>query len=359
MNGPIEKFQPASRFAHLNPDEGDLGEGILGGFSSLTYRGKIWKLRHAGETYTFTREDDGTPIPYIDVVILNRSPYLSQVYYAGAFEEDRNDPPDCASLRGDVPDPGVPSPQSETCAMCSHFQWITKPDGRRGKECQTHRRVAVFLDPGMMQRLIGAPLLEPVYLKIPPASLPAFKKYGNYLKDRRAHPAQLVTRIGFSPDKIFQLTFTPGKKLADTDADVILPLIDSSQTQQVIGTSGPAVVHEIEEVPFEPPKKLDKPVAFSGSISQAFAGSAMAAVATETAGGNSLTAPAKRGRPRKDAMRELEDMAKKGEPEKAERVSDDGEVLEDEAPPAKVESWEESDEELDRRVKAMSLTKTK
>jgi hypothetical protein len=384
VNQDIKKFVPASQFAHLDPDEA-LGEGILGGFTSLSYRGKVWRLRHGGNEYMFVRDDDGTQIPYIDVVILARSPDISKVYYPGQYEEDRTGPPVCTSLRGDKPDPGVPEPQADCCAICPHNAWTTLPTGRRGKECQDHRRVAVMLLPTVTKKLLGAPLYEPVFLKIPPGSLPAFKAYGRELRDIRAHFASLVTRIGFDPDpkKLFALQFRRGHPLSNSDADVILPLLSSPETKRLIGDA--PVIREIEGPSAPAKQQIIRPAKIDTGLTAAF-GVEEKPVTLDPrfmplglAGGEQASERKRPvGRPkgsgRKHALAQLEQIAveQKAQAEEAVQaeaeaepmpeaafasVSEDEQQHEDEPvnpETGELGAWAESDEELDRRVRAIT-----
>src|SRR5678815_3012857 len=104
------KIEIASGFRDFAPVR--LGEGISSGFSIIGYKGKVWQLRHKGNTYYFTDNND-MPLPYIDVVILGENPNITKTYYPqGTYTEDSNNQPTCSALNGDVPDPGVPIPQS-------------------------------------------------------------------------------------------------------------------------------------------------------------------------------------------------------------------------------------------------------
>jgi hypothetical protein len=364
MNQEIKKFVPASQFAHLDPDEA-LGEGILGGFTSLSYRGKVWRLRHGGNEYMFTRDDDGTQMPYIDVVILARSPEISKVFYPGQYEEDRTGPPICTSLRSDKPDPGVPEPQADCCAICPHNAWTTLPTGRRGKECQDHKRIAVMLMPTVTKKLLGAPLLEPVFLKIPPGSLQAFKRYGEELRDIRAHFASLVTRIGFDPDpkKLFALQFRRGQPLTNAEAPLILPLLSSPETKRLIGDA--PVIREIEGPSSQPKEQIAKPTRIDTGLTAAFG------VEEKPAEGKRPVGRPK-GSGRKHALAQLEQIAveQKAQAEEAVQaeaepmleaafasVGEDEQQQEDEPvnpETGEVGEWAESDEELDRRVRAIT-----
>lgn len=235
MTNEMQNYQVPSDFADMLDAPG-LGEGISGGFPMINYRGKVWSLRLRGETHRFLREDDGTPLSYLDVVIVGNTSFLSKVYYRpGQWTEDSGGAPLCTSVRGDTPDSTAPEPQSPTCATCRHNEWRDMPNGKRGKECQDHKRLAVLLRPEMTTRMLGAPLDEPVYLKVPPGSLTALKSYGDSLAHRGLPTPACVTRIGFSSDRLFQMTFSLAGVLKNTDAPVIRRFLDDPQTKRILG----------------------------------------------------------------------------------------------------------------------------
>jgi hypothetical protein len=234
----MSKFKVAKSFKHLDPSQG-LADGIAAGFSSIRYRGKQWSLSHGGKLYPFRRDDDGTPLSYVDLIILGISPGLSKVYFGAQsdWSEESSSGPLCASLKGDVPDPGVPEKQSPSCGICEHNEWITKPGGGRGKECQDHKRMAVLLMPTMTKKMLnGTALLEPVYLKIPPGSLKALKKYSDELQQQGIPFASVVTRVGFSPDRLFEMNFDAVQALSDAEAPLVLPLMQNNQTRAIMGS---------------------------------------------------------------------------------------------------------------------------
>ena len=243
-----DKITVASAFKHLDPNQG-LGQGVTSGFPLIGYKGKVWSLRYGGETYYFTRDDDGTPLPYIDVVMLGENPNISKTYYPqGTYTEDSANQPTCTSLNGDVPDPGVPIPQSATCGTCKRGQWTVLQTGNKGKECKDSKRVAVLLMPAMTAKILDDPLLDPVMLRVPPASLRPLKAYGDSLRHRGAHSASVVTRITFARDRLFELQFEMKQPLTNDEAPVIMDLLGNPQTQNILGQQ--AVIREIE-----PPKR--------------------------------------------------------------------------------------------------------
>ena len=248
----------ADSFRKMGWDD-SFGSGIRGSFNSIGYAGKDWVLKYEGQEYPFLGPNN-EPAPTIDVILLAANPAVSKMYYENAYDSggESGGPPDCKSAHGEVPDDDSPSPQSKTCALCPHNKWGTQPNGRKGKACQDHKRTAVLLLPVVTKRMTGAPLNEAVALKIPPGSFSTWKKYMAELKDRNCQPFAGITRIGFAPASIsnFQMTFKMVQMLEDADADNIAHLRDDETTMRLVDSDQPKV-RLLEEVPFDPPKKIE------------------------------------------------------------------------------------------------------
>jgi hypothetical protein len=246
------KIQVADAFKHLDPNQ-KLAENISAGFSRVVFKGKTWALMHQGTKHLFVRKDDGTPLPYLDVIFIGVNPQNSKMYYEGTYVEDSQEAPDCTSVDGSVPDPGCPSPQAQSCAICPHNQWLPN---RQGKECQDHRRVAILLLPTMATMPpLEAPLLEGVFFKVPPASLKTFKSYSDQLNHRGAHFASVITRISFDPNKQFQMNFTFLQPLTNAEAPLVLPMLEDPQVRELIGTAP-----RVQMLAKPEPKRDDGPV---------------------------------------------------------------------------------------------------
>lgn len=350
----LSKFQIATAFKNIDASQ-SLGEGITaGGFPSIRYRGKVWSLQYNGTAYGFRRVDDNTPQTYIDVVIISTNPFQSKVYFDNTegWNEDSAGAPICASLRTDVPDPGVPVPQSKSCGICKHNEWITKPSGGRGMECQSHKRVAVLLMPAQTTKMLGQPLIEPVYLKIPPGSLGSFKAFGDELANQGVPPISVVTRIAFSqdPKKLFQMTFEVVQALNNDEAKVVLPMREASQTRQILGTAP-----QIREIASPKPKPAER---IETGIMSAFS------AAAPPADQDQVAPPAKRGgRPagsqNKSKPVQIEATANPVTPEVQEQEPPERIVTKNGGPkamePEEMEAapgtpWEESDTDLDDTV---------
>jgi hypothetical protein len=253
----VVPFKVPKAFAHLDPNESSLGGGIVGGFSSIGYRAKVLTLRHRGETYHFTREDDNTPSHHIDVIIVGVNPNVSKTYYA-EWTEDSSGAPLCTSVNGTLrgPDPGVPAPQARSCTVCPRDEWKTLSNGKRGKECQDNKRLAVILMPKVSTRLLGAPLKEPVFLKVPPGSLTNLRTYHESLQHQGLHHATVITRVSFDQDQLFRLKFELAQVLTDAEAPFILSKLENADplTKRIIGTAP-----EIQEIdaPAAPMRQVD------------------------------------------------------------------------------------------------------
>jgi len=264
MANNVVPFQMAPAFAEaLNPAE-QFGEGInAAGFNRISIKGKRFTLFHEGAPYQFTTFDtDGNKIikQHIDCVVLAENPKTARTYYADAYVEGSNASPTCASSDGIRPDSGTEI-QAKSCHNCLQNQW---PGGRRAKPCKENRRVALLLTDGMFKGKHGpntqppftGVTVFPVFFRIAPDSLKAYKQYCDHLHSIGAHPSSVVTRISFEEKEQNRLKFEMIRPLTNADAPVVLPLRTSTETKALIGT-GPAL---LESSGSPPPIQRPKPV---------------------------------------------------------------------------------------------------
>lgn len=230
----FKKIGPAKAFSALNPQDDNLAEGIGQSYGVIGYKGKVWSLRYRGERHNFVRPDDGTPSSYIDVVILGQAKQKSKSLYK-AYDKDTSegDRPLCSSIDGTVPDAGVLMPNGDAtphaplaCAVCPKNVWKTDPQtGRKGRDCTDYKRLAVLVLPTQTKAILGAPLMEPVFLRVPPASLNSLAIMGETMANQGFHFSSYVTRIGFDPNESHpKMDFRPLQGLTDGEAPLILKL---------------------------------------------------------------------------------------------------------------------------------------
>lgn len=229
---------PAKAFAMLNPNDDSLAEGIGQSYAVIGYKGKVWSLRTRGERHNFIRPDDGTPLSYIDVVILGQAKQKSKSFYKkydpGTSDGER---PICSSIDGIVPDIDVMQKQCDTCALCPRNAWKIDPGtGRKGRECTDYKRLAVLVLPTLTKPILGEPLMEPCFLRVPPASLNSLAIMGETMASQGFHYATYITRISFDPNEAHpKMIFRPLQGLTDAEAPVILELIKDPTVGRITG----------------------------------------------------------------------------------------------------------------------------
>jgi len=236
----FENQLPDAEFAALNPQADNLADGIGSSYGVVGYRGKVWTLRLRGETYTFTRPDDGSPAAFLDVIVLRSAPYKSKSYYpAGSFNEGNSgERPHCSSIDGVTPDPDVnpATKQAQACAICPRNEWKLDSNGRKGRDCSDYKRLAVLILPSQTKLLLGEALMEPVFLRVPPASLNDLAILGEAMAKKGFHYSSYITRIGFMIDKPHpQMTFRALQKLSAAEAPIVLPMREDPVAYRITG----------------------------------------------------------------------------------------------------------------------------
>lgn len=219
---------PAQAFidAGLNSEADNLAEGIGQSYGVINYKGRNWSLRYRGQRYQIVRPDDGTPSAFLDVIILDAAAAKSKSYYTKWDpNQSEGERPLCSSIDGITPDPDSKEPQCTACAICPRNEWKMQTNGKNGRECQDYKRLAVLLMPNVTERIMGQKLLEPVFLRVPPASLNSLAILGETMRKRGYHSSTYVTRITFDPDKSWpEMVFRPLQGLSAQEAPAIIEL---------------------------------------------------------------------------------------------------------------------------------------
>lgn len=222
---------PAAAFRGMGMDE-SLSDGIGGGYPLIRYGGKTWSIDVRGQNYKFV-DDKGYPMPYLDVIILRQAQNKSKAYFEN-YEEGSRDAPVCSSLDGIVPDPGVLHKQSDTCAMCPQNVFKPNDRGTKVKACGDAKRLAVVPMPEQTKKLLGQPLVEPVFLRVPAASLVALARMGDESLKMGYPYFSFVTRINFDPEKSYpKMEFAGIQKLGDAEAAKIMELREDPQSYRI------------------------------------------------------------------------------------------------------------------------------
>jgi len=169
------------------------------GIGRISYKGKQFRIRQPGQ-------DDvvaplGAPLICVIADAFPRDKRLSKVYYKGDYIPGQDNPPDCSSAFGEVPDPWIENPPAKSCASCA-YNVFGSGKGGRGKACKDVKQLLV-LPPNKIQT-DAMPLL----LSVPPASLRHLTSYAKALADAGNIPFWYVrTEVSFAETEHPELVF--------------------------------------------------------------------------------------------------------------------------------------------------------
>ena len=237
-------------------DNDDLSSGIRGGYSVVSIRGSKWHIKADGEETTVTNSE-GDPVGSLRLVLLKASPNISKNYYPGGYAPDSNDPPTCSSIDGITPDPGSPTVQAPSCAVCPQNVIGSKmtDDGKKLKACSDSRRMAVIPEGDFKnERYSGAMLL-----RVPASSLSNLSAYGKKMKQVGFPYNTIITRCSFDHTAAFpKIEFNAVRPLTDDEANEIVGLLSEPEFADKIEA---VLAKDLEIVPFDQrPAIVETPV---------------------------------------------------------------------------------------------------
>lgn len=232
-SGNLPAYLKAVDVSTLNSD---LTSHSGGGFPIISIKGKIFTVVRDGDRKVLPNpKDPESPATAIDVVVIKANKGTSKVFYAGGYSEGGDQKkPDCFSNTGDRPDPSVKSPQSKSCATCTHNQWgsRTGENGGKGKACQDSVRIAIAA-PGMLN--------DPMLLRVPPASIRALGEFGQACAKRGLPYNAVVTKLGFDMESPTpKLVFKPVGMLDDKGFSQAQEVAAGDTVANILGKVGSA-----------------------------------------------------------------------------------------------------------------------
>jgi hypothetical protein len=235
-----------------------LAAGIKPSFASVTFKGKVWGIRHRGVTQQLLARDANGQIvgsvPTIDVIIVKSATAISKAYYIEKYKEGDFHQPDCWSTNGQKPDPAAPKIQNETCRGCrwDAFGSRRMDDGRNAKACQDAKRVAIVPAADIKNEMYGGPML----LKLPPSAFNALSELEVQLHMQGYRYFALSMRLSFDHAVAFpKVMFTPVRVLNDYEMTEVLALQKSDVVDRILSEE----VFEVTADPNQPDAQEQKP----------------------------------------------------------------------------------------------------
>lgn len=212
----------------------ELGAGVSGGFAVVSFRGKVWRIKHAGDERDVLRTDGSNdPAASLEVILVKASHALSKNYYPSGYVEGANEQPACWSTNGIAPDASAPSRQNGVCATCQWnvFGSRTTENGKKAKACSDSKRIAVVPLGDIDNELFGGAML----LRVPAASLVDMANYGKRMGSAGYPTFAIATRIGFDTKEAYpKLTFKEIRALSDQEVAKIMELRENAQVGRIL-----------------------------------------------------------------------------------------------------------------------------
>lgn len=177
---------------------------------------------------------DGVAVPgnTLDVIVL--SFVIESNYYTKAYDAANPTPPACYSLSNGL-SPAVPSLDgtiqvNATCEGCPMKEWGSNPNGRGGKACSDHVRVAVI--PADIETEADVVSAQVKYVKIPTMSVELFQQFVKTVDVTTGLPPfafRTSMKTVRDPKTQFKLHWATDRSKAFTDESVLIALYNRKQ----------------------------------------------------------------------------------------------------------------------------------
>jgi hypothetical protein len=219
----------------------DLGEGIRGGYGIVGIKAGKFRLKYKGDE-TVLLNPDGTPVGFVDVVIIKANPFLNKQYFEGKYVDGATAAPVCYSLDGVKPSDSSTKKQATACALCpkNQFGSMIGDNGVKQKACRDTKKLAVVPATDILNRTMGGAML----FRVPPSSLKELSIMADQLKGRGFPYNSVVVRISFDlnashPKPVFKAQ----RALTDAEAEQVLEMFESDGVARVLADNDVAADH--------------------------------------------------------------------------------------------------------------------
>jgi len=175
----------------------------------------------------------------LNVVVVNSSPKVGRIFYAGAWTPDAKPvSPDCFSNDGNVPDAGSENKQADRCDSCPKN---IKGSGQgNSKACRYSRRIAVLLEDDFDTALEGSVYQmnlasKSLFGDSPTPTSHMFEGYVKYLGNNGKSLDWYITKLSFNEDNDNQsILFSAVEHIKRHQYDVITKVGNTPEVQKMV-----------------------------------------------------------------------------------------------------------------------------
>lgn len=230
MSTEVDVFQSGAVATTSRRDDGFTANITGSSITSkrISIRNNVFRLMVNG------KELDKSESRHLDVVIVNASPYVHRMYFAGEYKPGQKvSPPACWTQDSIKPDPTVPNPQSATCADCPQNIKGSGPNGT--KACRFSRRIAVVKADDINGDVYQVTLPAQSIFGNGTAERRPLHEYTDYVRANNQNLMSVVSRMSFDMDSSStKIGFKPIRILTDEEYDVCLAKSQTDDSKRAI-----------------------------------------------------------------------------------------------------------------------------
>jgi len=234
MNTEVDIFSQGGAVATTGSRDDGFTSNITG--SSITskrisIRNNVFRLMVNG------KEIDKSDERHIDVVIVNASPSVHRMYFAGEYKPGMKlSPPACWTSDSVKPDAEVEAPQNATCAECPQNIKGSGPNGT--KACRFSRRIAVVRADDLNGDVFQVTLPSQSIFGNGTAERRPLHEYTDYVRANSQNLMSVVSRMSFDMDSSStKVGFKPIRILNDEEYDLCSEKSKSDDAKRAITLS--------------------------------------------------------------------------------------------------------------------------
>ena len=254
MSTEVDVFQTGAVATTSRRDDGFTANITGSSITSkrISIRNNVFRLMVNG------KEIDKSDARHLDVVIVNASPYVHRMYFAGEYKPGQKvSPPACWTQDSIKPDAEVPNPQSATCADCPQNIKGSGPNGT--KACRFSRRIAVVKADDMNGDVYQVTLPAQSIFGNGSAERRPLHEYTDYVRANNQNLMSVVSRMSFDMDSSStKIGFKPIRILNDEEYDVCLAKSKSDDSKRAIQLTVNVNKEEDEEANSQPAPQVKR-----------------------------------------------------------------------------------------------------
>ena len=200
--------------------------GSSGG-KQISIKGGVWRMIVGGEEVA--KNEDRS----MNFVVIASGKGVTRTFYAGKYEENKDQKPACWSAEGERPNSEVPNPQSSSCATCP--QNIEGSGEGKSRACRYSKRLAVSLENDISGNIYRLSVPAKSYFGRADGDKMPLQAYGKFLAGHGIPITGIVTEARFdTSEAVPVLKFRAVRPLTREEWEVAKAQSQTDEARQAI-----------------------------------------------------------------------------------------------------------------------------